>query len=202
MAYLPVADRRSQLVRAALEVVSNEGVARATTRRIAEVADMSAASLHYCFATKEELLQAAFEYGTQDGLLYIGRAVTPRCGLAVAVTAIMRAYADWMREAPHIQLAQFELTLWSLRNPASRHLAQRVYRRYIDGTAQLLREAQAGEADAQVDVTDVARLIVAALDGHVLQWQALGDDVFERMVEESVAAITAHLAQRLAVVGA
>nr|WP_237532226.1 TetR family transcriptional regulator C-terminal domain-containing protein [Streptomyces sp. SID8352] len=81
-------------------------------------------------------------------------------------------------------MAQYELTLWSLRSESSRHLAQRVYRRYIDGCLQLLRECRA-PGDEDIDLELLAREIIALLDGHVLQWLALGDDTFERMVDRS-----------------
>ena len=188
MAYLSVADRRRLFIDAAIRVVSKEGVARATTRRIAEEAKAPAASLHYCFETKEELLQAAYDAGTSDGLIIIGRAVTPGMGLPEATATIMRALGEWIRKYPEIQLAQYDLTLWSLRNDASRHLAQRVYRRWIDGCAQLLREART-EAENDVDLEVLARMIIGALDGHVLQWLALGDDEFQAMIEHSISAL-------------
>lgn len=184
MAHVPVADRRRQFTDAAIKVISAEGVARATTRRIAEAAGAPAASLHYCFKTKEELLQAAFEAGTTDGLVTVGRAVSPGIGLRDGIARIMEAFAGWIRQSPEVQMAQYELTLWSLRSEGSRHLAQRVYRRYIDGCLQLLRECRA-DGDEDVDLELLAREMIAMLDGHVLQWLALDDHTFERMVDHA-----------------
>lgn len=189
MVYLSAEDRRQQFIEAALKVVNEEGIARATTRRIAEAAGASTASLHYCFETKDDLLQAAFEAGTQDALSYIKQASAPGSGLFVAFELIMRAYVRWVRNDPSILLAQLEMTLWSLRNPTSRHLAKRVYERSIDDVAQLLQAARTPEDDPTFDVNDLARLMVGAIDGQVLQWHALRDDAFERVMETFIANI-------------
>lgn len=62
MARIPAAERRADLVAAAVRVIAAHGVDGATTRRIAEAANAPLATLHYCFATKEALFAAVFEY--------------------------------------------------------------------------------------------------------------------------------------------
>src|SRR4051794_41978000 len=49
-------DRRRQLVAAAYRVISQEGFAAATTRRVCAEAGAPLAAFHYCFASKAELL--------------------------------------------------------------------------------------------------------------------------------------------------
>jgi AcrR family transcriptional regulator len=49
--------RRAELVAAAARVVSRDGVAAATTRRIADEAGLPQGLVHYWFASKDELLQ-------------------------------------------------------------------------------------------------------------------------------------------------
>src|SRR5215469_4946535 len=54
----PDADgRRAELVEAAGRVVARDGVAAATTRRIAEEAGLPQGLVHYWFASKDELLE-------------------------------------------------------------------------------------------------------------------------------------------------
>src|SRR5215469_9316126 len=54
----PDADgRRAELVEAAGRVVARDGVAAATTRRIAEEAGLPHGLVHYWFASKDELLE-------------------------------------------------------------------------------------------------------------------------------------------------
>src|SRR6478752_1965391 len=49
--------RRAQLIEAATRVVAREGVAAATTRRIAQEAGVPHGLVHYWFTGKDELLQ-------------------------------------------------------------------------------------------------------------------------------------------------
>src|SRR5690606_15625560 len=53
-----VEERRAQLVQAATEVISRDGLGRATTRRITDHADLALGAFHYAFRSKEELLGA------------------------------------------------------------------------------------------------------------------------------------------------
>lgn len=192
MANVSAQDRRRQFVAAAIEVIAEEGVAKATTRRIAEKAHAPAASIHYCFDSKEELFQAVLESSSYEGLQFAGRDIRPQMGLGAAVEAILRGYLEWMLHDRANQQAQYELTFWALRTTSSQHLPQRNYRRYIDGTAQLLREA-CRPGEESVDIEFLARHLIAVLDGHTLQWITLDDDAMVRMVDKAIAEIQASL---------
>ena len=58
---LPMAERRAQLVRAALTVASRDGIEAATVRAIAAEAGVSLGVVHYCFEDKNELLREVGE---------------------------------------------------------------------------------------------------------------------------------------------
>ena len=55
---LPVAERREQLIEAALAVASRDGIDAATVRAVAAEAGVSLGVVHYCFQDKDELLRA------------------------------------------------------------------------------------------------------------------------------------------------
>jgi AcrR family transcriptional regulator len=61
MRHVPAAERREQLIAAAIAVIAEVGVEGATTRRIAAAADAPLATLHYCFQSKERLLLDVFD---------------------------------------------------------------------------------------------------------------------------------------------
>jgi AcrR family transcriptional regulator len=189
--YQSVTDRRRGLVDAAVRVISAEGVARATTRRIAEEAGVSGAIVHYAFSSKDDLFQAVYESLTASAFTEIGARITPGIGLEAGARQVLNGFATWIRRDRNAVLGLLELTAWSLRNADSRHLATRVYRRHIDLTAGLLAEA-APEVDAVTQLT-VARVINMALDGIYLQWRALGDDSFDELLPVAEAMIVALL---------
>lgn len=179
----PVSYRRRQFVDAAITVISREGVARATTRRIAEVAQLPTASLHYCFATKEDLFHAVYEAITAAGFAEVGVVIQQEVGLHQGIADITRSFAKWAQSSRDMQLATYELTMWSLRSSDSQHLARRVYRRYLDGCTQLLREVRTGE-ELDVDIETLARMLIGVTDGLILQWLSF-DSSAEDMLTES-----------------
>lgn len=181
----PVSHRRRQFVDAAIAVISQEGVARATTRRIADVAQLPTASLHYCFATKEDLFHAVYESITATGLTEVSIGVKQGVGLHQGLADITRSFARWFQSSRDMQLATYELTMWSLRSSDSQHLARRVYRRYLDGCTQLLREVRT-EEELDFDIETLSRLLFGVLDGLMLQWLSLDDSPEGFLAEESV----------------
>lgn len=186
MARLTSADRKRHFIIATIKVISEEGVAKATTRRIAEVAKAPAASLHYCFESKEELFRASFEQSTREGLDVLEPLVTRGMGLREGASAILLGFARWIDDNPQVQMAQFELTLWSLRNADSRYLADLNYSRYIEGCARLLRRSAEGTGAEPTDalIESLARLIIGSLDGMALQWLAFGDTSMDDRIQE------------------
>jgi len=192
--YQSVVDRRRGLVDAAVRVISAEGVARATTRRIAEEAGVSGAIVHYAFATKDDLFQAVYESLTVSAFGEIGTHIQTGVGLEDGIERVFSGFVAWISHDENAVLALLELTAWSLRNSSSRHLASRVYRRHIDLTAGLLAEAAPECSRATLDT--VARLINMALDGIYLQWRALNDDSLDLLTPVAVDMVLAHLRER------
>ena len=193
MTRLSLEARRQRFIAAAITVVADEGVARATTRRIAEVAKIPLAGLHYCFATKEELFQAVVEASTTVGIGWAGRHVKPGMGLRAAVEAILKGHVEWMLENRSMVQAQFELTHWALRSPEHRHLATRELRAYLDMTTQLLREARQ-KHETEVDLEILAQHLIALVDGYAIQTLALDKGPSGAAIEYSIYALKQAIA--------
>ncbi|NMO02249.1 TetR/AcrR family transcriptional regulator [Gordonia sp. TBRC 11910] len=193
MAHMRADDRRRLFIDAAAKVVAEEGVARATTRRITEVAGAPTASLHYVFEGKDALLRAVLEQGPIDGRLAGARFVPPGIGLSAGVEALMRGYLAWIVDDIGWQQAQFELMLWATRTPSARHLPGQVYRSYLDHTVELL-SAAAGEQRHAVDLSTLASQMLAALDGLTLQAIAGQRSDLPTMVDRAIENLCCWLA--------
>jgi AcrR family transcriptional regulator len=166
--YLPVPERREQIVEAAIELISREGLAAASTRQIATEAGVSLSTLHYCFGTKDALIDAVIE----EIVAQIGDVATAAlpadAGLAAAIDASVRAFWGLVENTPGLQTMQYELTLSALRG--NRDLARAQYEEYVNVAESIFRRAtkHSGERPA-VPVRDLARFVVAGLDGLILQ---------------------------------
>src|SRR5919205_325420 len=89
--YLPAAERRERVVGAAIELISREGLSAASTRAVAAEAGVSVSTLHYCFGSKEALVDAVLEAIVAQIGEVAGAAVRTDHGLAAAIEASVLA---------------------------------------------------------------------------------------------------------------
>ncbi|MGZ6391556.1 MAG: TetR/AcrR family transcriptional regulator [Ktedonobacterales bacterium] len=164
-------ERRAELLAAAIRVLAREGLAETTTRKIAAEAGINQATLLYYFGSKDDLLFAVLQemmLATQEVAL---RGVPQATDLREAVAGAIRAFWRQVEATPELQIMQYELTLYALRNPDAAWLAKEQYAGYSGVVEALLREtyAAAGQTSA-IPFDALARFIVGGLDGIILQF--------------------------------
>ncbi|MDN4615834.1 TetR family transcriptional regulator [Leifsonia sp. F6_8S_P_1B] len=178
MTRIPVADRRTALIDAALRVVARDGVAAATTRRIVGEAGMSLASFHYVFSSRDELMGELI--GTvvaQERSDLAPAFASPPGDLRAAIRAGLQHYLDGVRADPGREKAMFELTQWALREPGMEALARRQYDRYFELAEQTAAEtARLTGSTWTRPLPQVARTLVALTDGLTIAWLVTRDD--------------------------
>jgi AcrR family transcriptional regulator len=163
-----VEERREQLVDAAIEVLAAEGLTKATTRRITDHAGLALGAFHYAFRSKDDLLQAVIERIASRVEQAFSEAVSePSHGLQRALREMVQNFWQLAETAPDLQLAQYELTVHALRDPRLKPLAIAQYERYVDAVSRQLDRID--DAPEGGERADLARFLVATLDGLVLQ---------------------------------
>lgn len=162
--------RRAAFITAASRVIAREGIAAATTRRIAEEAGMPPGLLHYWFVGKDELLEAviADTLAEVEAAIVAGRATAPADGdlrgsLAQQLRSVFQAAAADDRGR---QLAMYEMTTWALRKPGLADVARHQYQAYRRLAAEGL------SAVGLADDPALSQLVAAAVDGLTLAWLA------------------------------
>jgi AcrR family transcriptional regulator len=168
---------RSQLIAAAIEVVTNDGLAAATTRRISEQAGLSLSTFHYWFSNKEELFEclleeilsefeatSALDHGTGDGQMP---------GAFQLLRSAFSVVTEHGEEGVKRQIVPYELTVLALRTPTFRDFARRQYELYRQAVTEMagplldkVDPALPGGSDA------VVQLVTALFDGLTLAWLA------------------------------
>lgn len=174
---MSVAERRHQLVGAALTVARARGIDAATVRAVATQAGVSLGVVHYCFEDKSELLRAvAAEVPGETAATVIDalpEQATIRDALAVAVETLWHA----MRENRDMRLLSHELTVAGLRDEA---LAEVVQDQYAQSrvTAELFlrRIAEVTRVEWVVPLGPLCRSMIAVVDGYSIAWLVDGDD--------------------------
>ncbi|KPI02119.1 MULTISPECIES: TetR/AcrR family transcriptional regulator [Streptomyces] len=202
MAHVPAAERRPQLIKAAIAFMAREGVTAGSTRAIAAELGVAQATVHYIFGTKEGLYRAVMEQLTQDLIAQVERAAPTDAGFEQTVGALAAALWHTVREQPASHQLLTELSHFALRTPALNEALESHYRRVTEVTARLVSEAaeRTGQPLAQPAET-IARFFLAGFDGLTMQHLSLPDEEAEHTcLQAFVSAVVAMAGGRLELV--
>jgi AcrR family transcriptional regulator len=192
---ISAAERRSALIEAALRVVSRHGIAQATTRAIVAEADMSLASFHYAFDSRDELIDELIATVVEREQQAVIPDAVPGGDLREIIESGLNRYFEHLKSDPDHEQAMLELTQYALRSPERHPLAVAQYARYADLAEQALEAAAAGaDATWRVPVATAARVLVAFTDGLTLTWLVDRDDDAARAVAHAAADALSRMA--------
>ncbi|WP_458247886.1 TetR/AcrR family transcriptional regulator [Streptomyces sp. MAI_2237] len=192
MARRPSAERRTQLTEAAIRAMARDGVPRTTTRSIAAEAGVSLSVFHYCFDSKQALIESVITTLTDHSVIVVKEALRPKATLEETVRAGFRAYWDHVRAHPDEHMLTYELTQYALREPGFEHLARRQHELYASAFAELIERLRLErDLELRVPVPVLARYLAAVTDGLTLNFLVLGD---ESAWSEICDTVVAHIA--------
>lgn len=187
-----VDERREQLIDAAIAVLSTEGLAATTTRRVTDEAGVALGAFHYAFANKDELLRSVIERVSQRSEQALADAARAAGSDPVAAAEkLVHDYWQFVESTPELQLAQQELTVHALRDPGLRDLVKLRYDRLVAVLAPVVDTAVDADGTSS---EDLARCVVATLDGLALHHTVQADPAAaRRRLPACVAALRALL---------
>ncbi|MER5193666.1 TetR/AcrR family transcriptional regulator [Streptomyces sp. NPDC002755] len=192
MARMPSAQRRRQLTEAAIRAMARDGVPKTTTRSIAAEAGVSLSVFHYCFDSKQALVESVITTLTDHSVSVVKDALRPRATLEETVRAGFQAYWDHVRAHPDEHMLTYELTQYALREPGFEQLARRQYEMYGDAYTELIEQLRSGmDLRLRVPVPVLARYLAAMTDGLTLNYLVLGDAAAWTDILDTV---TSHIA--------
>lgn len=161
--------RRDQVVDCAIQLIAEQGHARASLSRIAERAEISKAAVLYHFNSKDELLEAVLARVIGGLQTQIQSAVGSTADPVEAVFAYLRSMLDYLTANPeHVRVIAEALAIAELAGrPDLRTDPQR-----WQALAGLLVAAQKDGLMGDFDTKAVAIMIGGAVDSLVGQWLA------------------------------
>ncbi|MDT7691426.1 MAG: hypothetical protein QOI75_793, partial [Pseudonocardiales bacterium] len=188
MARVQAKVRREQLIDAAVRVAARDGVAATTTRAVAAEAGASLASVHYCFDSKQELLQEVLISIINELTGDWAPDLAEGAGVAALVRADLGALWDVVEREPGKQQVTYELTHYALRTEGLEELARWQYQVYYARSAQRLRDiaARAG-VEWALPLPVLTRMLMNMIDGLVLGWLVDRDSELARGALEAFA---------------
>jgi AcrR family transcriptional regulator len=181
MAHVPVAERRPQLVKAAIELMSREGAAAGSTRAVAAELGVAQATVHYAFRSKQELQGAVLVELSQSIVREVERAAQESAGFEETLTVWIHALWATVKEDRSRYVLLWELTMQALRDPYLLEIVG-THNRSIDAVVtQLVADAaQRSGQTLKLPPEEIARSFLTGFDGIVLRNLT---DVEERMAK-------------------
>lgn len=172
MARIPVAQRRSDFINAAVAVIASHGIDGATTRRIAEQANANVAMLHYCYDSKEDLFADVYQF-VAGKYADVARASDPHTTVVDAARQLLRGIMELYVDSPDFAAATVELISWARRQHEDRGIA--VYDNALAAVREVLTGTPSGQAVEPATIEEIAYVIATLADGFAVNWFTYGD---------------------------
>lgn len=171
-------ERRTEIIAATIRVLARDGIAETTTRKIAAEANVNQATLRYYFGSKDDLLFAVLQEMMHKTKEVVQAGMSPSSKLDEAIAESITAFWMHVEDSPELQIIQYELTLYALRNPQSAWLAKQQYDGYSALVETLFQQNfEAAGKTCAIPFAELARFVIGGLDGLILQFISDRDTV-------------------------
>ncbi|MAU80551.1 MAG: TetR family transcriptional regulator [Gordonia sp.] len=171
MPYVESSVRTRQAVVAARAVMMREGITRLTMRAVANEADIPLGTLQYVFPNKLGLLHAVISDVVDEIADVLRDSADIDSGLGNAIgNGLRNFWSVLVIDHRDLQLLQLELVTYALRTPGLEDLPRWQYERYCQVVEDWCRRAAArADETAAVPYDQLARVLVAGIDGLIVQ---------------------------------
>ena len=196
MPRLPVEERRQQLVDAAIRVMTRDGVSKATTRAISSEAEVSLSVFHYCFESKQELLEAVIQTIVRHTVTPAKASIEPGADLRATIRGALGAYWSHVLANPEEHLLTYEVTQYCLRHPDFVEVARAQYEHYTSAYVEVFEQMhELLGVDSAWPLPVLANYLASVIDGLTLNWLAQRDGAHAEEVLDAIAEQFAGLLQ-------
>ncbi|MEU1205879.1 TetR family transcriptional regulator [Nocardia sp. NPDC005825] len=154
--------RREALVRAALELIAEQGPAAVTHRKVAARADLPGATTGYFFASVQDLIDEALALQVRDRIAEFGPMFENALAERPTLDELLRLIAVTAARSRTAVIAQFQLYLDAGRRPELEGPVTEALEQFEALAVRVLRACGA------VDPEEAAGQIVAMIDGFLL----------------------------------
>jgi AcrR family transcriptional regulator len=166
--YAKTAERRQQIVSAAVEVFSAAGYRKGSIRDVAEKVGLSQAGLLHHYPSKEHLLEAVLTWRDEMSRQLIGEPLPEGLDL---LRGLVKA-TEYNETTP--ELVELHVIVSAEGTSADHPLRNYFVNRYADLFERVRqafeRAADEGQLRPDVDCASAARTLIALMDGLQLQW--------------------------------
>ncbi len=163
-------ERRQELVRAAYSLIAERGFEGLRTREVAARAGVNIATLHYYFATKEDLIRGVVDHIEQQFAEQDARLRTRGMTAREQLHAELWNALEIKRDRPELQIVLLALFQRSLRDPAIHAIVKSMDSGWHCAITEMLHAGIAeGSLRPDLDVDATASAIIAFIKGASIQ---------------------------------
>ncbi len=181
------AERKAQIIQAALEVFVQKGYYAANVSDVATKASVSQGTIYHYFPSKDDLFLAAYEtWEIQSLYSEIHRALETSKSPGEQLRALAQAVGTRMAQSVAMLPANVEFWSHISRNEAVQKSFQHLFAEMRRALAQIIQEGIARGEFTATDPDNTASLLIAFYDGLVLQWLADPQSVNWQTVSETL----------------
>lgn len=180
--------RREQILRTALEVFAHEGDRKASLREIADRVGLTATGLTHYFGSRDELFLAIIDERDRE-------ATEAAEGVTDPLQAVVRTVAHNMGVPGLVRLyVAMTAAAADPASPAGPYFARRYEGLHAALKLGIEAMQQQGQARTDVGADELARLVIATIDGVQMQWLVNPDVDMVRVIDGLVTLITGPVA--------
>ncbi|MGH3387353.1 MAG: TetR/AcrR family transcriptional regulator [Actinomadura sp.] len=163
------AERREQILRAACEVMAEVGLRSLRVGDVAKRAGTSHGTVHYYFATKRDLVHAAFEFNFQASINRRRPILDSHDDPGKRLRAFVDSYHPDGEETVLAWRVWIELWNEALRERSLQELNERVYGEWRRIVAGIVRDGQDRGQFRAGDAVEMANALIGMIDGLAIQ---------------------------------
>lgn len=162
-----MAERREELLSAAVEQIEERGVAAVRIADVAAALGVSSALVLYHFSTKEKLVAAAFTHAADADLAHLRKLL----GRRTSALRRLRAAVRWYAPTGQAKGWRLWIDAWavSLREPALRDVSRALDQQWKSALTEVIAEGAAAGEFPCPDPAAAAWRLTAFLDGLAVQ---------------------------------
>ena len=189
-------ETRTRLMEAAIRVFASAGFERATVDEIVRQAGFSKGAFYVHFESKDDLFRAMLEERISRQLEAFRQGVDQSLPMTDNVRTILSGVFELVRNDPQWAPLFLEFGAHAARNYRVRQQLATMYERWREIlTDILIRSREAGRMRKDLDITFITMVLIAAVEGCILQSHVAPETVrLDKMVEP----LTLTLAEWLA----
>lgn len=160
---------RNAILEAAWTALARDGYEKITTRRIAKLAGVNSATLHYYFGSKDLLLSEATRFALKDAEGRMRGAIEQAQTAAAALDNLFSTIWGMVQEMPGA--LRYDLVVRGFRDEQARQDVLAIYATYQRLTEELIERhlREGGTLRDGVTPSVVAHYMLSAIDGVLLQ---------------------------------